>query len=89
MNCRGNLTNDTSVGKGATAFRVQQNRVPKRASLVTASSAQGSSRHLLGPCLFVTTWLETYVMDQSILHFFNGQAGVTCKGFHSLANVKI
>lgn len=40
MNCRGNLTaNDTSVGKGATAFRVQQNRVPKRVSLVTASSA--------------------------------------------------
>lgn len=68
--------------------KVQQNRAPKQASLVTASSAQSSPRHLLGPCLFLTTWLET-CYGSEYFPFLNGRVGVTCKGFHPLANVKI
>lgn len=51
----------------------------KRASLATASSAQWSPRRLLGPCLFLTTWFETYVMDQSILHFLMARLGSHAK----------
>lgn len=89
VNRRRNLNaNDTSVGKGATALGGQQNRAPK---LLTCHSLISSvqSQAPLGAVFICDNLVRNICYGSEYFAFFNGQAGVTCKGFHPLANVKI
>lgn len=88
MSCRRNLTaNDTSVGRGATAFRVQEKRAPERASLAIAPCIISvKSQAPLGAAFISDNQLRNICYRSEYFAFFNVQTGVAPRGFQPLVN---